>query len=144
MISVKQILQDKQGKILTVTPDDTLFKALKVMTDNNVGALVVVKEEKVVGIFSERDFVRNAIGNEKLKMGMPINELMSVKVCYVRPEQTIDDCMVLMTEKRTRHLPVIEEEKLIGIVSIGDVLKNTIAEKEFTIKNLENYISGGF
>ena len=144
MITVSQLLKDKQGKVLTVTPDDTLFQALEVMVDNNVGALVVVKEEKVVGIFSERDFMRNAVGNKRLSMDMPIYELMSVKVCYVRPEQTVEECMALMTDKRTRHLPVIDGEKLIGIVSIGDVLKNTIAEKEFTINNLENYISGGF
>jgi CBS domain-containing protein len=144
MISVNQLLKDKPGKVLTVTPDDTLFRALEVMVDNNVGALVVVKKEKVVGIFSERDFMRNAVGNKRLSMDMSINELMSVKVCYVRPEQTVEDCMALMTDKRTRHLPVIDGEKLIGIVSIGDVLKNTIAEKEFTIKNLENYISGEF
>lgn len=143
MISVNQLLKDKQGKILTVTPDDTLFKALKIMADNNIGALVVVKGEKVVGIFSERDFVRNAVIDKKLSMNLTVKELMSTKVCYVRPEQTIEECMVLMTEKRTRHLPVIEEEKLIGIVSIGDVLKNTISEKEFKIQNLENYISGG-
>ncbi|MFQ5685484.1 MAG: CBS domain-containing protein [Candidatus Scalindua sp.] len=143
MISVNQLLKDKQGKVLTVTPDDTLFKALKVMADKNIGALVVVKEEKVVGIFTERDFVRNAVVDKKLSMDLTVKELMSTKVCYVRPEQTIDDCMVLMTEKRTRHLPVIEEEKLIGIVSIGDVLKNSIAEKDFTIHQLENYISGG-
>lgn len=144
MISVNQLLKDKQGKILTVTPDDTLFQALEVMVDNNVGALVVVKEEKVVGIFSERDFMRNAVGNKRLSMDMPINELMSVKVCYVRPEQTVEECMALMTDKRTRRLPVLDGGKLVGIVSIGDVLKNIISEKEFTITNLENCISGGF
>lgn len=142
MISVSQLLKDKQGKVLIVTPDDTLFKALEIMVDNNVGALVVVKEEKVVGIFSERDFMRNAVGNKRLSMDMPINELMSLKVCYVRPEQTVEECMALMTDKRTRHLPVIDGDKLIGIVSIGDVLKNTISEKDFTIHQLENYISG--
>lgn len=143
MISVNQLLKDKQGKILTVTPEETLFQALKVMADKNVGALVVVKEEKVVGIFSERDFVRNAVTDKKLSMDLKVKELMSTKVCYVRPEQTIEECMVLMTEKRTRHLPVLDGDKLIGIVSIGDVLKNIISEKEFKIQNLENYISGG-
>jgi CBS domain-containing protein len=144
MINVNQLLKDKQGKVLTATPEDTLYQALKVMADNNIGALVVVKEEKVVGIFSERDFVRNAVVDKKLSMDMLINELMSVKVCYVRPEQTIEECMALMTDKRTRHLPVIDGEQLIGIVSIGDVVKSVIAEKEFTIHQLENYISGGF
>ncbi|MFQ5687416.1 MAG: CBS domain-containing protein [Candidatus Scalindua sp.] len=114
------------------------------MADKNIGALVVVIGEKVVAIFTERDFVRNAVVDKKLSMDLTAKELMSTKVCYVRPDQTIEDCMVLMTEKRTRHLPVIEEEKLIGIVSIGDVLKNFITEKDFTIHQLDNYISGGF
>jgi CBS domain-containing protein len=114
------------------------------MADNNIGALVVVKEEKVVGIFSERDFVRNAVVDKKLSMDLTVKELMSTKVCYVRPEQTIEACMALMTDKRTRHLPVIDGEQLIGIVSIGDVVKNIIAEKEFAIHQLENYIAGGF
>jgi CBS domain-containing protein len=144
MINVKQLLKDKQGKVLTATPEDTLYQALKVMADNNIGALVVVKEEKVVGIFSERDFVRNAVVDKKLSMDLTVKELMSSKVCYVRPEQTIEECMALMTDKRTRHLPVIDGEKLIGIVSIGDVVKNIIAEKEFSIHQLQNYIAGGF
>ncbi len=144
MINVKQLLKDKQGKVLTATPEDTLYQALKVMADNNIGALVVVKEEKVVGIFSERDFVRNAVVDKKLSMDLTVKELMSTKVCFVRPEQTIEECMALMTDKRTRHLPVIDGEKLIGIVSIGDVVKNIIAEKEFSIHQLQNYIAGGF
>jgi CBS domain-containing protein len=144
MINVKQLLKDKQGKVLTATPEDTLYQALKAMADNNIGALVVVKEEKVVGIFSERDFVRNAVVDKKLSMDLTVKELMSTKVCYVRPEQTIEACMALMTDKRTRHLPVIDGEQLIGIVSIGDVVKNIIAEKEFAIHQLENYIAGGF
>jgi len=142
MITVKQILQDKQGRILTIKPDHTLYQALKVMADNNIGALVVVKDAKVIGMFAERDFVRNAVIDKKLSMDLKVKEIMSTLVCYVRPEQTIDECMALMTEKRTRHLPVLDGETLVGIVSIGDVLKHTIEEKEFTIKNLENYISG--
>lgn len=144
MITVNQILKDKQAQILTARPEDTLYQALKRMADKNIGALVVVKDKKVVGIFSERDFVRNAVADKKLSMDLTVSELMSTKVCYVRPEQTIQECMTLMTEKRTRHLPVLDGEKLVGIVSIGDVLKNTIFEKEFKIQNLENYISGGF
>lgn len=144
MINVNQLLKDKQGKVLTASPEDSLYEALKTMADNNIGALVVVKEGKVVGIFSERDFVRNAVVDKKLSLNLTVKELMATKVCYVRPEQSIEDCMVLMTEKRTRHLPVLDKDKLIGIVSIGDVLKSFIAEKDFTIHQLENYISGGF
>ena len=143
MITVKQILEDKQGKVLTVAPEDDLCRALKIMADNNIGSLVVVKNDKVVGIFSERDFVRNAARKEIKSKYMVVKDLMSDFVYYVRNEQTIDECMTMMTENRTRHLPVLDGGKLVGIVSIGDVLKHTIAEKEFKIKNLENYISGG-
>lgn len=144
MILVSQILQEKQKKILTIKPEDTLYQALKVMADNNIGALIVMKETKVIGIFSERDFVRKAVIDKKLSMDLKVSDLMTSLICYVRPEQTINECMALMTEKRIRHLPVLDKDELVGIVSIGDVLKHTIEEKEFTIKNLENYISGGF
>jgi len=143
MITVKQVLEDKKGKVLTVAPEDDLYHALRTLADNNVGALVVVKNGKVVGIFSERDFARNAVRNENLSRHMVVGQLMSNFVHYVRPKETIDKCMAMMTEFRTRHLPVLDGGKLVGIVSIGDVLKHTIAEREFKIKNLENYISGG-
>jgi Predicted signal-transduction protein containing cAMP-binding and CBS domains len=142
MITVKQILEDKQGKVLTVEPEDDLYHALKIMADNNIGALIVVKNDKVVGIFSERDFVRNAARKGNITKYLTVSHLMSIFEHYVRPEQTIDDCMAMMTKNRTRHLPVLDGGTLVGIVSIGDVLKHTIEEKEFKIKNLENYISG--
>ena len=142
MITVKQILEEKQGEVLTIAPEDDLRHALRIMADNNIGALVVVKNDKVVGIFSERDLVRNAARKENITKHLSVNQLMSIFVHYVRPEQTIDECMAMMTEYRTRHLPVLDRGKLVGIISIGDVLKHTIAEKEFKIQNLENYISG--
>ncbi|GAX60702.1 signal transduction protein [Candidatus Scalindua japonica] len=144
MITVKQILNDKDGGIFTVTPERTLYYALKVMADKNIGALIVVKEGKAVGMFSERDLVRKAVIDQKISMDMKVNQLMTTMICHVRPEQTIDECTALMTEKRTRHLPVLDGEKLVGIISIGDILKQTIAEKEFKIQNLETFISGGF
>ena len=143
MITVKHILEDKQSEVLTVTPEDDLYHALNIMAKNNIGALVVVKNDKVVGIFSERDFVRNAARKENITKYLVVSQLMSIFVHYVHPKQTIDECMAIMTEYRTRHLPVLDGGKLVGIVSIGDVLKHTIAEKEFKIKNLESYISGG-
>ena len=142
MITVKQILEEKQGEVLTIAPEDDLRHALRIMADNNIGALVVVKNDKVVGIFSERDLVRNAARKENITKHLSVNQLMSIFVHYVRPEQTIDECMTMMTENRTRHLPVLDGGNLVGIISIGDVLKHTIEEKEFKIKNLENYISG--
>ena len=142
MITVKEMLKDKTGGTLTISPQETVYKGLEVMAEKNLGALVVVKGEKVVGMFSERDYARNVILKEKSSKTMLIKDLMNTKVCYVRPEQTLDECLVLFTEKRVRHLPVLDGEKLIGIVSIGDAVKQYVADKEFTIRQLENYISG--
>ncbi len=144
MIKVKELLKEKTGSIWTIAPQDSVYRALEVMADKNIGALVVVEDEKVVGIFSEREYARNVILKGKSSKNTSVSDLMNSKVCYVRPEQTLDECMVLFTEKRTRHLPVLEGEKLIGIVSIGDAVKQYVADKEFTIHQLENYISGGF
>ncbi len=144
MIKVKELLKEKTGSTWTIAPQDSVYRALEVMADKNIGALVVVEDEKVVGIFSEREYARNVILKGKSSKDTSVSDLMNSKVCYVRPEQTLDECMVLFTEKRTRHLPVLEGEKLIGIVSIGDAVKQYVADKEFTIHQLENYISGGF
>jgi IMP dehydrogenase len=144
MITVKQLLKEKTGSIWTIAPQDSVYRALEVMAEKNVGALVVVEDEKFVGIFSEREYARNVILKGKSSKNTSVSDLMNSKACYVRPEQTLDECMVLFTEKRTRHLPVLEGEKLIGIVSIGDAVKQYVADKEFTIQQLENYITGGF
>jgi CBS domain-containing protein len=142
MITVKQLLKDKTGGVQTISPLDTIYNALEIMAEKNLGALVVVEDEKVVGMFSEREYARNVILKGKSSKNTLVKDLMNSKVCYVRPEQTLDECLVLFTEKRTRHLPVIDREKLIGIVSIGDAVKQYVADKEFTIQQLENYISG--
>ena len=142
MITVKEMLKEKDGGVLTISPQDTVYKALEIMAEKNLGALVVVEDEKVVGMFSERDYARNVVLKGKSSKDTLIKDLMSANPCYVRPEQTLNDCMALITEKRTRHLPVLDGEKLVGIVSIGDVVKQYVMDKEFTIKQLENYISG--
>ena len=142
MITVKEMLKDKTGGTLTISPQETVYKGLEIMAEKNLGALVVVKDEKVVGIFSERDYARNVVLKGKSSKDTLIKDLMSANPCYVRPEQTLDECLVLFTEKRVRHLPVLDGEKLIGIVSIGDAVKQYVADKEFTIRQLENYISG--
>jgi CBS domain-containing protein len=142
MITVKDMLRDKTGGTLTISPQETVYRGLEVMAEKNLGALVVVESEKVVGMFSERDYARNVILKDKSSKKMLIKDLMNTKVCYVRPDQTLDECLVLFTEKRVRHLPVLEGEKLVGIVSIGDAVKQYVTDKEFTIKQLENYISG--
>lgn len=142
MITVKEMLKEKDGGVLTISPQDTVYRALEIMAEKNLGALVVVEGEKVVGVFSERDYARNVVLKGKSSKDTLIKDLMSENPCYVRPEQTLNDCMALITEKRIRHLPVLDGEKLIGIVSIGDVVKQQIIDQEFTIKQLENYISG--
>ncbi len=135
MITVKDMLRDKTGGTLTISPQETVYKGLEVMAEKNLGALVVVKGEKVVGMFSERDYARNVILKEKSSKSMLIKDLMNTKVCYVRPEQTLDECLVLFTEKRVRHLPVLDGEKLIGIVSIGDAVKQYVADKDLPLDN---------
>ena len=143
MITVKEILKDKDGGMLTISPQETVYRALEIMAEKDLGALVVVKDEKVVGLFSERDYARNIVLKGKSSKDTLVKDLMNANPCFVRPEHTLNDCMALITEKRTRHLPVLDGEKLVGIVSIGDVVKQYIVDKEFTIKQLENYIAGG-
>ena len=142
MITVKDMLRDKTGGTLTISPQETVYRGLEVMAEKNLGALVVVEGEKVVGMFSERDYARNVVLKGKSSKDTLIKDLMSANPCYVRPDQTLDECLVLFTEKRVRHLPVLNGEKLVGIVSIGDAVKQSLSDKEFTIKQLENYISG--
>jgi CBS domain-containing protein len=143
MLTVKEILKDQSSGVLTISPQETVYQALEIMADKDLGALVVVEGEKVVGLFSERDYARNIVLKGKSSKDTLVKDLMNPKPCCVRPEHTLNDCMALITEKRTRHLPVLDGEKLIGIVSIGDVVKQYIVDKEFTIKQLENYIAGG-
>ncbi len=137
------MLASKSGPLASVTPDTPVFRALQVMSDANVGALLVLDGPKLVGIFSERDYARKVILRGKASRDTPVREIMSDKVLYVTPEQTVDECMAIMTEKHFRHLPVLDEDGLVvGIVSIGDVVKETISAQQFTIEQLEKYITG--
>ena len=142
MKTVAQLLRTKGHQVLSVSPDIPVFAALEVMAEKNVGALLVLEGERLVGIFSERDYARKVILKGKASKETPVREIMSSHVLYIRPEQTIEDCMALMTDKRVRHLPVMEAEKLVGVISIGDVVKAVIAEQEFMIEQLQNYITG--
>jgi len=143
MKTVSDILQTKGRKVFTITPETIVFDALKMMADKNVGALVVMDGAKVTGILSERDYARKVILHGRSSRELETREIMSPKVYFVSPEHNIDDCMALFTNKRVRHLPVLQTDELIGIISIGDVVKAVIAEQESTIKHLENYITGG-
>ena len=142
MITVKDILQTKGHNVISITPETTVYEALTIMADKNVGALVVLDGETVAGIMSERDYARKVILHGKSSKEMPVREIMTSRVYYVHPEQNVQDCMAQMTDKHVRHLPVLEENRLVGIISIGDVVKTIMADQEYTIKLLENYITG--
>jgi len=143
MKTVGDILQTKGREVWTISRETIVFDALKLMADKNVGALVVLDGEEVAGILSERDYARKVILHGKSSRELKAGEIMSATVYFVSPEQNIEDCMALFTNKRVRHLPVLQSNELIGIISIGDVVKAVIAEQEYTIKHLENYITGG-
>lgn len=143
MITVRDILQVKGNQIWSVSPDATVFSALELMAEKNVGALVVLDGENLAGIFSERDYARKVILKGKASKETSVEEIMTSDVTTVRPGQSVDECMALMTERRIRHLPVFEGEKLVGLISIGDVVKAVISEREFMIQQLEHYITGG-
>ena len=143
MKTVGDVLRVKASAVFAADPDDTVYHALTVMAEKNIGALVVREGERVVGIFSERDYARQVVLKGKASKDTPIRDVMTSRVVFVRPEQNLEECMALMTDKRIRHLPVLDEAKLVGIVSIGDVVKAVISEKEFLISQLENYISSG-
>jgi len=143
MKTVAQILKSKGREVWTITPETIVFDALKTMADKNVGALVVLDRTTVIGILSERDYARKVILHGKSSKELKTREIMSANVYFVGPDQNIQDCMALFTNKRVRHLPVLRNDELIGIISIGDVVKAVIAEQESTIKHLENYITGG-
>ena len=138
---VSQILKDKEGKIWSVAPRETAYNALQIMSDQNLGALLVIDKRGVVGIFSERDYARKVILKGKSSKTTPVSELMTKKVLYIDPGTTVEDCMALMTEKNVRHLPVIEKNQLVGLVTVGDVLKQLIEDQKFEIQELERYIN---
>jgi len=140
MKSARQLLQAKGRDIHSIAPDARVFDALKLMAEKNVGALVVIEGGRLAGIISERDYARKVILLSKSSHDIAVREIMTAKVITVQPGQTVEQCMALMTEKRIRHLPVTEGEKLVGVLSIGDLVKEVIADQEQTIKQLESYI----
>jgi CBS domain-containing protein len=142
MKTVSQLLQNKGSQVWSIGPEALVIDALKLMAEKEVGALVVLEGDQVVGIVSERDYARKVALQGKSSLTTPVGEIMTERVVYIRPDQTVNDCMALMTNKRIRHLPVMEGDKLIGVISIGDVVKAVISEQEFIIGQLENYITG--
>ena len=143
MITLKQMLAAKNRPLAVVTPNDSVYHALSLMAMHDVGALLVLENEQLIGIFSERDYARKLILQGKSSKETLVREIMSDKVAYVTPGATVDECMALMTEKRFRHLPVLSEDnEVVGIISIGDLVKATSSNQQFLISELERYITG--
>ena len=141
MTSIKQLLDTKGRDVLAIGPDDTVFDAIKKMADNNVGSLAVLDGEHLIGIITERLYARNVFLKGRSSPKTIVKEIMSTRVVCARPEQSVEECMALMTEKAVRHLPVLEHKRVIGIISIGDLVKSVIDDQKFTIEQLEHYIT---
>lgn len=143
MKTVAEILKAKGDQAVhTIEPSTSVFDAVKLLAEKNIGALLVVEQDKIVGMFTERDYARKIVLMARASKDTPVREIMTAAVIYVRPDQSSEDCMALMTENRIRHLPVIDGGKLVGLISIGDIVKGIISEQKFIIEQLQHYISG--
>jgi CBS domain-containing protein len=143
MKSAAQILKSKPDQsVAAVTPSTSVFDAVKLMAEKNIGALLVLEEQKIAGIVTERDYARKIILLGRSSKETPVRDIMTFPVMVVRPDQTNEECMALMTDSRVRHLPVVDNGRLVGLVSIGDLVKDIISEQKFIIDQLEHYIAG--
>jgi CBS domain-containing protein len=136
-----EILRTKGHDIWSVKPDDTILYAIKLMATHEVGALLVMENDKLVGIVSERDYARKVALENRSSNDAQVREIMSTRVLCARPDQTVKECLALMSDKRARHLPVLDHKKVIGVISIGDLVKSIIAEQQFEIEALQYYIT---
>lgn len=141
MKRVREILNDKGAQVWSIAPDRTVFDALKLMGEKEVGALTVVVDDQLVGVISERDYARKVILKGRTSRETQVREIMSTRVISTALDRTVQECLGVMTDKHIRHLPVLEEEELVGIISIGDLVKAVIAEQQFMIEQLESYIT---
>ena len=143
MKSVAQVLRSKPGQTVeTVAPSTSVFEAVKRMAEKNIGALLVLEDQKIAGIITERDYARKIVLIGRSSKETAVRDVMTSPVMYVRPDQTNEECMALMTDNRVRHLPVVDQGKLMGLISIGDLVKDIISEQKFIIEQLEHYIAG--
>ena len=140
MTTLEILLQGKGHDVWSVHPDDTVLDAIKMLAEKDIGALIVIKDDKPVGIFTERDYARNVYLKGKSSLDTAVRDVMVTPVICVKPDQSVNECMALMTEKRFRHLPGMNGDELVGVVSIGDLVKSVIAEQQFTIEQMEHYI----
>ncbi len=142
MTTVQQLLDEKGHNISSVRSVDSVFDAIKIMADENIGSVIVMEEGKLVGILTERHYARNVILKGKMSAKTPVKDIMSTRVICARPEQSVEECMAVMTARRIRHLPVLDKKQVVGMVSIGDLVKSIISGQKFTIEQLEHYIQG--
>ena len=142
MTTVGQILEEKGNAVWSVRPDDTVFDSIRMMADKGIGSLLVMDDGRLVGIVTERDYARKVILEGKSSKNLAVRDVMTTRVLCVTPDRTVDECMALMTDKRARHLPVLDQKKVVGLVSIGDLVKATIAEQKILIDQLQHYIAG--
>ena len=142
MTTVRHLLAQKGYEICSISPDDSVFDAIKMMAEKNIGSLVVIEDGRLVGIITERHYARNVVLKGRTSPQTRVREIMQTNVVCVRRDHTVEECMAVMTSKLVRHLPVVDDGKLLGIVSIGDLVKSTISDQRFVIEQLEHYISG--
>jgi CBS domain-containing protein len=143
-VTIAEILDKKGSTVWTIAPSSPVYDALKLMADKDIGAVVVTEGEKVVGVFSERDYARKVVLKGRWSKDTPVADIMTASVYHVPPWRTIVECMALMTEKHVRHLPVVDNGKLVGIITIGDVVKAVISQQETAIRELEAYVDEAF
>ncbi len=140
MTTANDLLRSKGHQIWSVEPDTTVYEAIEIMADKGIGSILVMKDDNLKGILTERDYTCKVILKGRSSTDTPVKDIMTSKVLHAKSDSTIDECMALMTKKRVRHLPVYEDDKLIGIISIGDIVKEIISEQKIIIEQLENYI----
>jgi len=144
LTTVQDILRIKGPQVWSISPETTVIEALQILAEKQIGALLVLQNDDIVGVVSERDFVRGIALEKFCELERPVSEVMTCDVVTISPQDNIEDCMQVMTEEHIRHLPVVDDGKLIGLVSIGDVVKAMITSREFTIEQLQKFIDGGY
>ena len=142
MTTIRQLLREKGHKVVSAGPDDTVYDAIRKMAEENIGSLLVMDGEKLTGIITERHYARNVALKGRASPTTRVRDVMETDVLYAQPDHSVEECMAMMTDKRVRHLPVIDQTKLIGIISIGDLVKSIISDQKFIIDQLEHFIRG--
>jgi len=142
MATIRQVLDQKGTNVCSIGPDASVFDAVKKMAENDIGSLVVIERDALIGVITERHYARNVVLKGKTSPATPVREIMESVVVTARPEQSVEECMAIMTDQRVRHLPIVEEKKVVGIISIGDLVKSIIGDQKFVIEQLVHYIHG--